>query len=139
MRDAKEAFSDLRAMVRDVLREAIAARNAAAAGLQATHRVRIANDRDLQAFIARLASPGVIEAVRSGSLKFGLAVDTAVACSSPAIGTATSNTAFDGVVAERMLAGFASGSTIRITASAVLTPLAKDLACRKGINFERIG
>lgn len=136
---AGEALSDLRAMVRDVLREAIAARNGVAAGMQAPHRVRIANDTDLQAFIARLASPGVIEAVRAGSLKFGLAVETASAGSTHAIGAPPPNPVLDGVVAERALAGFAEGSTVKLFANAVLTPLARDLARRKGINFERIG
>ena len=65
-----ETSNELRGLVREVLKEAMANRGAPKQG---TETVRIASDADLQAFIARLSSPGIIEAVRSGKLFFTLA------------------------------------------------------------------
>ena len=124
---------DLRAMVREVLREAIAARGQAS-GVQA---VSIRSDADLQAFIARLAAPGAIEAVRAGTLKFSLGSG---ASPSPAIAAAAvaALTTLEGVVSERKLQGLATGTIVRLAAAAVLTPMAKDAARRLGLKFERI-
>ena len=120
--------TDLRQMVREVLREAMAARATPATGAQA---VRIASDTDLQAFVARLAAPGVIEAVRAGTARFTLSGHAVVP-----VGIAS---ALDGVISERKLAGIAAGTTVRLAATAVLTPMAKDMARRLGLEFERIG
>lgn len=120
--------TDLRQMVREVLREALAARATPATGAQA---VRIASDTDLQAFVARLAAPGVIEAVRAGTTRFTL--------SGAVVLPATMSSALDGVVSERKLAGIAAGTTVRLAVTAVLTPMAKDMARRLGLKFERIG
>ena len=124
---------DLRAMVREVLREAVAARGKAT-GVQT---VTIHNDADLQAFIVRLATPGAIEAVRAGSLKFSMGNG---ASSSPACTTVpvAVSVMLDGVVSERKLQGLASGTIVRLAATAVLTPMAKDAARRMGLKFERI-
>lgn len=123
------ASVDLRAMVREVLREAIAARAAPLAGGQ---MVTIGCDADLQAFVARLAAPGGIEAVRAGSVKFTLAAGQAVARPVPA-----AHPAMDGVISEIKLLGIAPGTTIALGPNAVLTPLAKDAARRLGLKFER--
>lgn len=120
--------TDLRQMVREVLREALAARATPATGAQA---VRIASDTDLQAFVARLAAPGVIEAVRAGTTRFTL--------SGAVVSPVTMSSALDGVVSERKLSGIAPGTTVRLAVTAVLTPMAKDMASRLGLKFERIG
>lgn len=147
-----ENSPELRAMVREVLREALAARagqspTAKAAPEHAqpapaqpspaqTESVRITCDGDLQALIGRLTAPGVADAVRAGRLRFALAgVATAPA---PATDR-TASPPFDGVISERKLKGLPPGATVRLTRSAVLTPLAKDLGRRLGLNFERIG
>ncbi len=124
---------DLRAMVRDVLRETIAARAVPAAGTQA---VTIHCDADLQMFVARLAAPGSIEAVRAGTLKFMLAGGPIASGAAP---NASALPALEGVVSERKLRGIAAGTTVTLAASAVLTPMAKDVARRLGLKFERIG
>lgn len=125
--------NDLRAMVREVLREALAGRSATqAAG--APQPVRIATDADLQAFVARLAAPGVIDQVRSGSLKFTLSAGTgsqAAPAQRPAAVTLT------GVVSERALKTLAAGTLVRLGPGAVLTPLAREAGRRLGLTFER--
>lgn len=123
------ASVDLRAMVREVLHEAIAARAAPLAGAQ---MVSIRCDADLQAFVARLAAPGMIEAVRAGTLKFTLTAAQAVARPAP-----SAHLAMDGVISEQKLLGIATGTTIALGPNAVLTPLAKDAARRLGLKFER--
>lgn len=123
---------DLRAMVRDVLREAIASRGAGG-GAQS---VSIRSDADLQAFIARLAAPGGIEAVRSGTLKFALASDAPVGL--PLATPLSAVVVLDGVVSERKLQMIAQGTTVRLAATAVLTPMAKDAGRRLGLKFERV-
>ena len=119
--------TELRLMVREVLREAMAARLPLAAGPQA---VRIASDADLQAFVARLAAPGVIEAVRAGTTRFTL--------TGAAVAPLAMSSALDGVISERKLTGIAPGTTVRLATKAVLTPMAKDMARRLGLKFERI-
>ena len=130
--------TDLRLMVREVLREAMAARTPAATGPQGVH---IATDADLQAFVASLAAPGAIEAVRAGTMKFTLAAVAATPAA--AIALARSNApvavALDGVVSERKLTGIAPGTRVKLAAAAVVTPMAKDIARRLGLTFERIG
>lgn len=127
---AIDASLDLRALVREVLREAIAARGAPAGGPQ---MVSIGCDGDLQAFIARLAAPGGIEAVRAGTVSFTLT--PAAPLAGPAGGPGL---AMDGVISERRLLGIAPGTTIALAAGAVVTPMAKDAARRLGLGFERI-
>ena len=131
-----DANIDLRAMVREVLREAIAARGQGSGAATAAQSVAIRNDADLQALIAQLAAPGGIEAVRAGTLNFTLAaVGTAYVSSAAAVGPVVT---LDGVVSERKLQAIASGTTVRLAATAVLTPMAKDAGRRLGLKFERI-
>ena len=69
-----EKAVDLRAVVREVLQEALAARGKGrGAAPAASQPARITSGAELQAFVAHLASPGVIEAVRAGTLHFTLA------------------------------------------------------------------
>lgn len=120
-------------MVRDVLREAIAARAATGtAPVPGPKAVSIVCDADLQAFVARLAAPGMIEAVRAGSVKFTLTAAQAVTRPAP-----SAHLAMDGVISEQKLLGIAAGTTIALGPDAVLTPLAKDAARRLGLKFER--
>ncbi len=118
--------TELRSMVRDVLREAMATR-----GTAGTVAVRITSDADLQALMARLAAPGGIEAVRAGTLRFTLAATDAPP-------SQVSGALLEGVISERKLAGATPGSTIRLAATAIVTPMAKDMARRLGLTFERI-
>ena len=124
-------------MVREVLREAIATRAATGpAPVPGVQAVQIGCDSDLQAFLARLAAPGVIEAVRAGTVKFRLAP-----AQSPPLAPAsqTAPPALDGVITEQKLRGLGAGTTVSLGANAVLTPLAKDAARRLGLKFERNG
>ena len=132
---AIDAGVDLRAMVREVLREAIATR---AAPPHAAQVVSVACDADLQALIARLAAPGGIEAVRAGTLKFTLAGAAALPQVAPVVRAPMARAPMDGVVSERKLLGIAAGTTVALTSGAVLTPMAKDVARRLGLKFERM-
>lgn len=131
---ALDASVDLRALVREVLRESLASR-AAVGPAGGVHTVNIASDADLQALIARLAAPGGIEAVRAGSVKYMLAATHETL---PAQPIHTVKTRLEGVISERKIRDIESGSTIALAASAVVTPMAKDLARRMGLKFERM-
>lgn len=135
--------SELRAMVREVLREALAARSGTNPQA-AVETVRITCDADLQALVARLAAPGVVEAVRNGRLRFRLAEAGPPAPPSPslpaaghAIAQPVPTAVLDGVVTERRLRGLHAGTRVRLAPDAVLTPLARDHARRNGITIER--
>ena len=124
--------ASLRAMIREILREAVqSGRPPGHSPAAAPQPVRIATDADLQGFIARLASPGAIEAVRAGTLRFTLAA--APQTSAPA------QVVLEGVVSERKLSGLAAGQHVVLAPGAVLTPLAKDLARQMRLRFERRG
>ena len=116
-----ESAGELRGMVRDLLREALA--NRPSAGLEP---VRIADDRDLSAFIARLIQPASLEAIRAGKLRFTLQN-----------GTASGAGLLEGVITEQKLEKLNGAGTLVLGASAVLTPLARDRARRLGIKIER--
>ena len=129
---------DLREMVREVLRDVIASR-AAKAGTEA---VTIATNADLQGFLARICAPGVIEALRAGTVKFSLAAAIIPAASEQGHRLqkpmdAAEVHSLDGVISERLLKDIATGSKVLLGANAVLTPLAKEAARRKGLTFER--
>jgi hypothetical protein len=127
-----ETSAELRGLVREVLREALAGRAGQAHGSES---VRIGCDAELQAFISRLAGPGVIDAVRAGRLRFALE-RTAAASSPAASGTAD---ILEGVVSEQRIAAMAGKGTLRLGSTAVLTPLARDKARKLGLKFERRG
>ena len=118
-----EMSGELRGMVRDLLRETLANRTPSAGGAET---VRIANDGDLAAFVARLIQPSTLEAVRAGKLRFTLAGGSA-----PATG------ALGGVITEQRIDKLAGSGTLVLNASAVLTPLARDKARRLGLKIER--
>ena len=119
-----EAVGELRGMVRDVLREVMAQRTAA--GVES---VRMSNDADLAAFVARLTQPATLEAVRAGKLRFTLQQVTAP--------PAPADNALDGVITEQKIEKLASQGVLLLAPGAVLTPLARDKARRLGLKIER--
>lgn len=147
---AQGTTTELRAMVREILKEALAARTAAPApsgapAPRSDQTVRIASDADLQAFVAQLARPGVIESVREGRLRFTLAPTAAAPAQgqphaapppapSPAAAPAVT---LEGVVSERRLQSVPRGGTVLLAPGAVLTPLARDVVRRMGITVRR--
>jgi hypothetical protein len=121
-----ETSQELRGLVREVLKEAMANR---AAPKQGTEVVRIGSDAELQAFIARLSSPGVIETVRSGKLRFTLAPTPPLPASAGDI--------LEGVISEQKVSSLAARGTLFLGSTAVLTPLARDRARKLGLKIER--
>jgi len=121
-----ETSQELRGLVREVLKEAMANR---AAPKQGTEAVRIGTDAELQAFIARLSSPGVIETVRSGKLRFALVQAAPVFTSTGDV--------LEGVISEQKISSLATMGTLILGPTAVLTPLARDRARKLGLKIER--
>jgi hypothetical protein len=123
--------SELRHMVRDILREAMAQRGQpAAAG--AVETVRIASDHDLAAFIARITEARTLEKVRAGQLRFTLGAPTA-----PAPAADVPAAALTGVVTEQKIDQFKGTGRLVLAPGAVLTPLARDRARKLGLAIER--
>ncbi|MBI2719483.1 MAG: hypothetical protein HY245_16000 [Rhizobiales bacterium] len=122
-----ETATELRGMVRDLLREAMAGRGSAAKS--GVETIRIGNDTELTSFIARLIEPATLEAVRAGKLRFTLAASPTNAPASTA--------ALDGVITEQKLTRLAASGTLLLAPGAVLTPLARDKARQLGIKIER--
>ena len=121
-----ETSNELRGLVREVLREAMANR---ATPKQGTESVRIGSDAELQTFVSRLASPGIIEAVRTGKLRFTLAHSAPV--------TTSSGDVLEGVISEQKISSLAAKGTLVLGPTAVLTPLARDRARKLGLKIER--
>jgi hypothetical protein len=117
----------LRAMVRDVIREALAETRRPAGG--AVERVRIASDADLEAFVRRVAGlmrdPEAAARIEAGTLRFTLAAGPAA------------EGALAGLVSERAIEAQPEGATLRLAAGAVVTPLARDRARARRIKLER--
>ena len=121
-----ETSQELRGLVREVLKEAMANRAAPAQGVEA---IRVGNDAELQAFVSRLCSPGIIESVRAGKLRFTLG-QTAPAPASP-------GGILEGVISETRISALVAKSTVILGPTAVLTPLARDRARKLGLKIER--
>lgn len=121
-----ELSSELRHMVRDVLREVMAQRQPAPGA--AVETVRIANDHDLAAFIAHITEPQTLERLRAGKLRFTLG-------NAPA--PSSSATALTGVITEQKIDHLMGSGTLVLAPGAVLTPLARDKARRLGLTIER--
>jgi hypothetical protein len=119
-----EHAGELRTMVREVLREAMAGKSPP--GLSAVESVRIASDGELHAFVARLLDPAVQEMIKSGKLRFVLAG-----------ASAAPGGALSGVVTEKAINKHASAGTLVLAPDAVLTPLARDRARKLGLKIER--
>jgi hypothetical protein len=124
-----ETADELRGMVRDLLREVLANRKPSTGAVET---VRIANDGDLAAFVARVIQASTLDAVRSGKLRFALQGGTA-----PAAASAVAGGALEGVITERKLDKIARTGTLVLGPGSVLTPLARDKARRLGLKIER--
>lgn len=127
-----EIGNELRSMVREVLREALAQRGSAAPPQTGVETLRLADDRDLAAFIARITAPGVVEQVRSGAIRFTLGKGSAAA---PA--PAGASAPLTGVITEQKIEQFRGAGTLVLAPGAVITPLARDRARSLGLKIER--
>lgn len=126
----KPDFSnELRSMVREVLRDVMAQR--ASTGQGAVESVRMSNDADLAAFVARLMEPSVQERIKAGRLRFTLG---GVAAASAPQATGAPLT---GVVTEKTIDRIAGAGVVILAPDAVLTPLARDRARKLGLKIER--
>jgi hypothetical protein len=114
---------DLRAMVRDVLKEALPQKGGA---LAAVESVRIGNDAELAAFVRRVLEKQ--DTVRAGQLRFTL-------CAAPT--SSVGGTIVTGVVTEHVVNKHASAGTLVVGPDAVLTPLARDRARKLNLKIER--
>jgi hypothetical protein len=122
----------LRGLVREVIREALAEARRPAAPASSPEAVRIASDADLDAFVRRLAAlmrdPAAAARIESGALRFTLAGGAVAPAVSPAV---------DGVLTERAIDAQPEGATLRLGPGAVVTPLARDRARARRIKLER--
>jgi len=144
---------DARELIRELLREALAAPNGGAAAVYppppvaAVHRpstwapaaepVRLETDEDLDRFVlalvARCEDPAQREAIRSGRVRFTLGG------AAPATGAAPGTVRVErGAVTERKVVEAArAGARLVLGPRAVLTPLAREKARAMGIEIER--
>jgi len=133
--------TELRAMVREVLHEALGRRGQAKAPAEAkTETVRIANDADLAAFVQRLVKllgdPAAAGGVRLGQHRFTLgAATTARLTQTSAV--PGSSIVLDGTVTEAKINKCAGAGIVALAADAVITPLARDRARALGLKIER--
>lgn len=132
---------DLRAMVRDVLREVLPQGRAVAdaRGAPGVRRVRVADDRDLDALVTQVldlaADPDRLADLRSGRLRFVLDTGAAEQVAPAAVTTLDVER---GAVTERLVQRAAREERpLRIGPRAVVTPLARDRARALGVNIER--
>ncbi len=151
-------MSDLRALIRELLSEEIAALRAEILGAAAVERVAVGTEAELSDFalnVARRAQePGFLSALEAGRIRFApqagvnagaerVQTISAPAPASQPVRLVTTMPArvpeiSKGLVTERDIAAIAEGETrLRIAKTARLTPLAGDEARRRGIRIER--
>lgn len=143
-------MSELRDIIRGILREEIAALMAdTRAGAAPTReRVQIASSADLNRFaqdlVQRASDPGFAQRVARGDISFELASPLSMGgpIVTGSIVTGQPKTAPDvldkPLVTERDIAALSSDTrTLRLGKTSRLTPLARDEARRRGIRFER--
>jgi hypothetical protein len=122
----------LRAMVREVIREALAER---APGAEVVEPVRVTTDGELEAFVGRLAAlmrdQAAAARIASGRHRFTLAAEA----EPPARASGPSRA---GLVSEKAVDALPEGSTLLLAADAVVTPLARDRARARRIKLERV-
>lgn len=144
-------MSDIRALIRELLVEEIAAIRAELTAGPRQEQVRVATAADLTQFalsvLDRAADPGFAAALRGGGLQF-------VPMATPAPGPAPISTGQPSVlvttvpapvpelakslITERDIAAISEGETrLRVGKRSRLTPLAGDEARRRGIRIER--
>ncbi len=138
MKLTPQMSNELRSMVRDALREIMAQRGGAPVPAGRAEAVRLKNDNDLAAFVARITAPGTLEQVRSGALRFTLGeVPGAAPAASHSAAAAESHSAVTGVVTEQKIEQFKGLGSVTLAPGAVITPLARDKARKLGITIER--
>lgn len=115
-------------MVREVLHDVMASRGQKA--VAAVETVRISNDHELAAFVARVIEPATLDKLKTGVLRFMLA-------GAPKHSTAPSLETLSGVITEQKLSKLGTNSTLVLSPDAVLTPLARDKARKLGLKIER--
>ena len=150
-------MTDLRALVRELLSEEIAAIRAELLGGVQVERVRVASGADLTDFAQsvgrRAQDPAFAAALRDGRIRFepdGMVQVAPAPAVAPRPQAAPQPVALvttvpaavpelrKGLITERDIAGIAEGETrLRVTKTARLTPLAGDEARRRGIRIER--
>lgn len=118
--------TDLRQMVRDILREVVPHKAATTAGVEV---VRISSDADLLTFARRVIE--MQAAITAGQLRFTLSA----APSAPA--TVAAGTILQGVVSEHVVDKHAAAGVLLLAPGAVITPLARDRARKLGLRIER--
>jgi hypothetical protein len=145
---------ELRAMVRDLLRDALAKSNhaKAAGAVPHTRQVSLATDRDVADFVTLLIGmiddPATGNAVRNGAVTFTIAGNARAAMPSarntaqpatvPAARLSENNTnTLGGIITEARINKLAGPGTILLSPDAVITPLARDRARSLGLKFER--
>lgn len=151
--------TELRAMVRDVLREALAARKGGAgsaptggatlaaptassngATAPAVEPVAITTDADLAAFVRRLTAllddPATGAAIRAGRHRFSLIGGRAAPPAPTAAPVPPAAVVLSGTVTEAKIAANAKAGTIVLAPGAVVTPLARDKARALGLKLE---
>jgi hypothetical protein len=138
-------MSELRDLIRAIMREEIEALRSGAKTAPAIEQVRLVDDRDLAAFVKDIAErcddPDFRKAIANGAHRFSLrpAPETPAAPASPRAALVADNQVFGrGLVTEKDIAAMDHDrKVLRIAAGARLTPLAQDEARRRGIRIER--
>ena len=145
-------MSDLRALIRELLAEEIAALRAEI-GAAPTERVAVGTEAELTDFaldvVRRAREPGFLAALEAGRIRFAPAGPAAARAALPPMPAAAAVTLVTttppstpelrkALISERDIAAIAEGETrLRIAKAARLTPLACDEARRRGIRIER--
>jgi hypothetical protein len=137
-------FDELRALVREVIRDVLPAglpvNGPPVNGHPVTETVDLSTDEDLAVFVARLldVDPGEREELQSGRKRFTLArrMDTRVPVPAPAPGGAPVRRVESGAVTEALVKQAAqAGERLVLGRGAVLTPLARDRARASGVEI----
>jgi len=138
--------TELRAMVRDVLREALGKggqpkpKPVPVAAAPSVESVRVTSDTDLAALVHRLIKilddPVTGKALRAGDLRFTLSGQQAAPATAAAapVGAAS---VLQGTVTEARINKLAGAGMILLAPDAVITPLARDRARALGLKIER--
>ena len=142
-------MSEIRDVIRSILREEISALRQESARPTVTETVRISSSADLGRFVqeilARSTAPDFMASLTSGQLTFALAGISAVQTEQALCPIVSSPGPTGEVVLNKPLITEADitnlGSatrTLKVSSSSRFTPLANDEARRKGIQIERI-
>lgn len=150
-------MSDIRAIIREILAEEIAALRTGQDFGRQQETVSVASSQDLTAFalsvLSRASDPAFAAAIRDGSLSFvpleasppprSIAMPSSVLKPQAALVTTVPPAIAEigkSLITERDIASIADGaSRIRIGKKSRMTPLAIDEARRRGIRVERSG